>query len=274
MNIFNRGRQNQNDGGAGGNQNQNNNQNSNQNQNANGNNGGGDGNNQNAGGGNNNGSNLPNPFATGNNNNNGNDGNNGNGGGNNQNQSPNAADQARQRREYYAQTGLYQNLDFGQFQKDVAEGNAEGMTQFMQQLSENAVNVAILSSQKLIKGAVDKAVSDASDNATARVRNDMAVEMMHQQMEFTRNPAIKPMAEQVLNGFIAQGNDATKAVELTKQYFDATAKAMGFQNSNNGQRPGNRGFNGAPPMNGNNNPAGGAGADDDWLDILTGQTSA
>lgn len=31
---------------------------------------------------------------------------------------------------------------------------------------------------------------------------------------------------------------------------------MGFQNQNNGQRPGNRGFNGASPMNTNNNAAG------------------
>lgn len=184
---------------------------SNQNQNDNGQNGGDGGNGQNSGGGNNGQGNLPNPFAAANNNNNGNDGGNGSagGGGNGNNagggQQQNAADQAKQRREYYAQTGLYQNLDFNQFQKDVMENNAEGVASFMQQMSENAVNVAILSSQKLIRSAVDKAVADASDNATARVRNDMATESMHQQLEFTRNPAIKPVAEQVLNGFIAQG---------------------------------------------------------------------
>lgn len=193
-----------------------------------------------------------------------------------QQQQQQPADRTAQVRDYYRQTGLYNDLDYGKFIDAVREGDAESATEFVNNMLENAVRVSINAANKLVEANVSRAIEDAVDQSTATTRNELALGQLVEEMEFLNDESVRPVAENVLNGFLAQGMSVRAALDASKKYFEKTisqgAQHFGFEKSNpRNQRPGARSFADSRPArpDNQNNSGAASGQEPDWVNILT-----
>lgn len=136
----------------------------------------------------------------------------------------------------------------------------------------STARVAMAGADRLATAKMTKAMEESVTRATAVTHTNLAVQEMNNRLGFTRDPAIAPVAEQVLNGFLARGDNADTALDNVEKYFKefalATGSQFGMAPPNNDLRPGQRGFNDSR-MQQNDNTDDGQPKEMDWLDVLT-----
>lgn len=171
--------------------------------------------------------------------------------------------------------GLYEGVDMDAYFKAVSDGDAETATKMMERMMQNSALTALAGAEKIFNSRLQKLEENTRDTTTKSVRSDLAVQEMHKQLPFTKEEAVAPIAKQVLEGFMGQGDDAATAIEKTQQYFDQTLRSagehLGYEIETKNDRAGSRGFGDLRGrQNDNNSGADSDDDDDDWVKTLTG----
>lgn len=199
------------------------------------------------------------------------------GGDNNGNNSPPNNQQQQQPdpnsqfQKFCRDNGMFEGLDLQGFMKAVADGDTDKAGEFFMQSMLATARVAMAGADKLATAKMQKAMEETALRANAMTSTQLLTQEMHERLGFTRDPALAPMAEDVLNRFLAKGESAETALENTEKYFKQFALAagskFGLQSVEQSMRPGSQGFRGSQ-MQQNDNDDGGS-ADMDWIDVLT-----
>jgi hypothetical protein len=184
------------------------------------------------------------------------DGNNGNG------NSLQTIDPKKQMDDYLASVGLTP-ISFTEEEKEkIQNGDLTPMTDKMHQQIITAHTKALSGSKTMIDEAVRTAVAEATKNANATFSGQRNLEALHQALPFTKDKAIGPVAQTVMQRFLDRGMSTEDAIKGVDKFFKHTNARMNEGNINK-----NRGGNFSNPGNsGNQNdvPEGG------WLNILSG----
>lgn len=170
--------------------------------------------------------------------------------------------------------GLYDGLSMGDFMTAVEKNDPEAMGAFFEKIMENAALVSITMADKLTASKLEKAQATAVDTATKSTKRQLLMEEMFEKLPFTNEAALKPVAEQALDGFLAQGKSPKEAIDSVAEFFKATALTAGSafgmkmeQKGGNGL-PDSGGFRGASGPFGNNNND--EPEEPEWVSIFTG----
>jgi len=190
------------------------------------------------------------------------------------NQQQSSEERQRQVREFMKKSGLYEGIDMEGFMSAVRDGDAEKAGAIFARAMENSVNVATVAAQRLVKQREDVIREELSASTQAEFRNDLAVQQLHEDLPFTAQEAVSPIAEDVLNGFLAQGIPVRDAIEKTGQYFRETAEAAGSHfgmemKEPSDRRPGPRPFSDTRGRVAHSDNIGGEPGEEDWVDVLT-----
>lgn len=121
---------------------------------------------------------------------------------------------------------------------------------------------ALSGAQTLVKAEVAKAVADLKNDTRSFVSGKEALEALNRALPFTKDPAIGPIAQTVMQRFLERGastEDAIKGVQMWAKKFVSLADPGRQVNSN---RNGN--FQGSPDQNEETA---------NWMDILSGKGS-
>lgn len=220
-------------------------------------NGGQDGQNNNGGGGQNN---------------NGGQNNGGSGGQNN----GGGADQTKLMRDALKNAGMYEGLDLATFKRAMTDGDDEALSGFFDQMMTNAASSALKLANQLADSKAAKAIETATNKASTETTKRLLRDEMYKQYEFLKEPALSPVAENILDKYMEQGLPPAEALKNVGEYFKATAQAAGKhfgmkveEPANNG-RPGSNGFRGDGRNQNDNNTKSDEEGDPDWFAALTG----
>lgn len=170
-----------------------------------------------------------------------------NGNGGQQQQQPNVND-------YFKNQGLFANINSKNFVQAMKDGDEEAVQGMLEQMMLDATQVALTSATKVANARIEKAVTQAREEMTSSTQHSLAIEQMHEQLGFTSDETIAPLAEDILKKFLGKKDmTVSKAIAATKSYFEQTAKAMGAKlpESNNKGDKGQQ--NGQRRQNSNNN---------------------
>jgi len=187
-----------------------------------------------------------------------------------QSQNQNGQDPSRDRfREHLDTLDFMKNVDMDKLRQDFENGSAENLPTAMKTVAENAYTQALIDSSKVMDQKVEKAVEQAVQKSRNEIGSHQMKEFMEEQLSFTKDPAIGPIARGVMQQALQKnGGDKWKALETVKNFFEraskVTSKDLGFE-----QVP-----RGRPRNNSGNNPGPSRGqrTDDDemdWLKILS-----
>jgi len=178
-------------------------------------------------------------------------------------------------RGFMKKEGLYEGIDANAMMAAAASGDGEVFGQHLARAMENAVRVSTIAAERLTKAQVATASAAAVNEAQQGTRNEMARTQLNKDLPFTQEPELAPIADTVLNGFLAQGQSVPEAIASTGAYFEATAKTAGQHfgmqvEPTQNQRPGQQSFrqsNDNP--NDNYSGPGQNNQGDDWVAHLT-----
>lgn len=98
-------------------------------------------------------------------------------------------------------------------------------------MSRNIYKQAIQDANALMEAKLTKFKSDVKASIESDKKADSLVANMHQSLEFTKDPAIEPVARQVLANYIRKGLGVDEAIGATRQYFANVASS--FNNTTN-----------------------------------------
>lgn len=212
----------------------------------------------------------------GNNNNNNNNGN--NGGSNQNNNSGGAPDQGKLMRDALKNAGLYENLDLSTFKKAITDGDDDALSGFFDQMMTNAASSALKLANQLADAKSAKAVETATNKATTETTKRLLRDEMYKRYEFLKEPALSPVAENILDKYLEQGIAPDEALKNVGDYFKATAQAAGkhfgmkVEEPQNNGRPGSNGFRSDGRNQNDNNTNSNSDEEPDWFAALTGNT--
>lgn len=144
----------------------------------------------------------------------------------------------------------------------IAGGDFSSLTNKTLQLVQQAHTKALSGASTLIKSEVARALEESRNNTKQILQGTEAVKALNAAIPATKNPAIGPVAQTVMQRFLDRNCTQEQAIEGTKQWFKLTAKEMGYTpNDVNSNRNGN--FRGGQHDEG-------SGAQD-WISVLNGQ---
>jgi hypothetical protein len=173
-------------------------------------------------------------------------------------------------REHVSGLGLGRGADLKGAFEAAQNGDFSKFEAVMQGISEGIYTAAITNANTIFNSKLSKAVDEAVSKATGNVKASGAVSKMNEQLPFTKNPALAPVANAVLGQLLKKGADVSDAVEQVGKFFkemhNISAKDLGL-NSPRGRPSG--GFN--------NQMSDFASSDDeefDWMEALTGNPSS
>lgn len=174
--------------------------------------------------------------------------------------------------EFFKAQGLFEQLDMQGFLKAVEAGDSAKAAEFMMQNLAATARVAMLGANKIAEAKIAKAVDESTRRASATVATELMTQALHSRLGFTSDPAIAPLAEQVLNQYLANGESADSAIEKTEKYFEGFALAAGQRYGLQPQldshgRAGQSGFQSSRMQQNDNGEN--AREPADWLDVLT-----
>lgn len=217
---------------------------------------------------------------------NGNQGGNNNGGGNNNNGNngggvPNnngggAPDQQKLMRDALKGAGLYENLDLATFKKAIAENDDDALSSFFDQMMTNAASASLKLANQLADSKTAKAVEQATNRASQETTKRLLKDEMYKRYEFLKEPALSPVAENILDKYMEQGLSPDDALKNVGEYFKATAHAAGkhfgmkVEEPQNTGRPGSNGFRNDGRNQNDNNTNSNSDDEPDWFAALTG----
>lgn len=166
--------------------------------------------------------------------------------------------------------GMFEKLDLQGFMKAVADGDVDKAGEFFMQSMLSTARVAMAGADRLATAKMSKAMEETALKANAMTSTQLLTQEMHERLGFTKDPAVAPLAEDVLNRFLAKGDSAETALENTEKYLKEFAVAAGGRfgmRVDSEMRPGSQGFRNSQ-MQQNDNDDSDSG-EMDWMDVLT-----
>jgi hypothetical protein len=157
----------------------------------------------------------------------------------------------------------FDDIDLDGIQSDIMEGKTDSLKTAFAAMAEKVYKSSLLTNKSVIDNAVKAAVSEAVSKAVGTTSSNAALEMMHQQLPFTSDAAIEPVAKAVLAKSLKDGKKPAEAIETTRKFFERmqniTAKELN---------------KGKPPRSSSNsdfaNMFGDQEEETDWTALLTG----
>lgn len=183
-----------------------------------------------------------------------NQGNNNNGGGN----QPQQLDPATQLKKYLTDNGLGEFTLTDAEKAQLGEGNYDGLQGRILGLVQQAHVKAISSASALIDSKIAAALKQGENATKSLLAGKENMGALHSALPFTKDPAIGPVAQTVMQRFFDRGATQEQAIQGVKKFFEHTAQKV-TGNEVNQNRNGNFG---SRPKNEND----GVG---NWIDILS-----
>ena len=173
----------------------------------------------------------------------------------------------------FKDAGFGDGIDYAGMFDAVRNNDTQKFAELVTEMNKNVMTTAIALSEKVAKSHIARETAIARDTATAQTKNDLAIEQMHNELQFTRAEAVAPIAEQVMQGFLSQGKDVREAVASTKEYFRhfamASGESLGLSVTDpKTSRFNDSGFAGANPHH--QNDKGNGPGEEDFFSILSG----
>ena len=106
----------------------------------------------------------------------------------------------------------YENNDMQAY----AKASNSAIRQQMRRVYQNM----FVDMQKFVQTRIDKAIEDAVSKATTNVGADQAVNRMFDELRYTRDPAIAPVAKHVLARAMRKTKDVPQAIKMVDKYFE------------------------------------------------------
>ena len=183
----------------------------------------------------------------------------GNKGGGNQQQQ---VDPQKQLTDYLDSVGLAPISLSDTEKEEMKEGNFDNVFAKINDKIKNAHLKAMSGSKTMIDAAVADAVTKAMQGANSTYEGKMNLNALHTALPFTKDKAIGPVAQSVMQKFLDRGLSTEDAIDGTRRWFDKT-RDMVSQTGVNKNRNGN--FGGSRDNSGDDAPDGG------WLKIMRGE---
>lgn len=190
-----------------------------------------------------------------NNNNNNNQNNN-----NNNNQQTDTRTQDQKMTDYLKNNGLDPVQIDDQMKAQLESGDFSGLVNSFNSRIVNAHIKALSGSQTMIEAAVAKKAKELTDASTAQRLGEQNRSAMHEALPFTKDSAISPVAQSVMQRFLDRDMSQADAIEGTKKYFARLSDKMNNDGTNK-----NRNTNFSSQRN-----SGNSDGNSNWLDVLTG----
>lgn len=143
---------------------------------------------------------------------------------------------------------------------EIAEGKFEGLQGQVLGLVQQAHAKALSGASALIDAKVAKAVEEAGNKTKSYIAGKDMVEALHRALPFTKDPAIGPVAQSVMQKFLDRNASMEQAIEGVKRW---SAKFVNLADPGRQVNPNRNGSfrDGSENENGTGN----------WLTILTGK---
>ena len=160
---------------------------------------------------------------------------------------------------------LSKDIDLAKVSEDLNQGNTESLGKAFSSIAAKTYRQAMIDMNKIIDQKVTAGVEAAVSQSSNAAQGTQAVRQMNTLLDFTKNPAIAPVAGAVLAQLMKKGKSVDDAVEGVRKFFQNTskisAKALGLQNPPRG-RPGNQPFSNVGDTGGDDDD------ETDWLETL------
>jgi len=167
--------------------------------------------------------------------------------------------------EHIKKLNLANGVNLDEISNELNQGNTESLNKALGTLASNVYRQAMIDTSKIIDKKVQEGVDKAIKQSTNAVQGNMAVDKMQATLQFTKNPAINPVATAVLSQLIKKGKSVDEAIAGVKVFFKQTAtisaKELGLRNPPR-DRPGGKQFNPSNIMTDDDDE------EIDWMDTL------
>lgn len=169
-------------------------------------------------------------------------------------------DPNKQISDYLQSVGLDPISLTDQDKEELKEGNFDNFIAKINEKTRNAHLKAMSGSKKMIDAAVADAVKQAMDGANDTFAGRMNLQALHTALPFTKEKAIGPVAQTVMQRMINRGASTEDAIEGVRRFFAKTSELYTNSMVNKNR---NTGFSSSRPNSAENGEGG-------WLDILRG----
>lgn len=166
---------------------------------------------------------------------------------------------------YLKEQGLEIPVLSAEDQEKAKNGDFSGVLSSMTTLVQQAHVKGLQSANTLIDSKVAEAVKKAVGETRTLMNGDKALTALHTALPFTKDPAIGPVTQTVMQRFLDRGmntEDAIKGVEKWRDRFLEKADPN-YRKSNSNL---NGSFRGNPDVNASE-------GETNWVDLLTGRNS-
>lgn len=124
--------------------------------------------------------------------------------------------------------------DFGEINDDLfnkaLNGDASGFKDTFATITRNVYKQAITDANALMEAKLSKLKNEIKANIESDKKVDNLVNTMKNELAFTKDPAIEPVARQVFAGYIRKGLNTEEALGATRQYFSNLTKSFNAAN--------------------------------------------
>lgn len=124
---------------------------------------------------------------------------------------------------------------FGSLSKDlfdkVSEGDVDSFNDGIQSMMRAVYKTAIEDSNRLMDARLAKFEDELNNRLATSKEADNMLSELKTAIPYAKDPAVEPMARQVLSGFIRQGLSKAEAISATNAYFDRLADKVGQKNN-------------------------------------------
>lgn len=124
---------------------------------------------------------------------------------------------------------------FGSLSKDlfdkVSEGDVDSFNDGIQAMMRSVYKTAIEDSNRLMDARLAKFEDELNNRLATSKEADNMLSELKTAIPYAKDPAVEPVARQVLSGFIRQGLSKAEAISATNAYFDRLADKVGQKNN-------------------------------------------
>ena len=124
---------------------------------------------------------------------------------------------------------------FGSLSKDlfdkVSEGDVDSFNDGIQAMMRSVYKTAIEDSNRLMDARLAKFEDELNNRLATSKEADNMLSELKTAIPYAKDPAVEPVARQVLSGFIRQGLTKAEAISATNAYFDRLADKVGQKNN-------------------------------------------
>jgi len=172
-----------------------------------------------------------------------------------------------QMQEHVASLDLTNGIDMEKVGEDMRNGDTKSFNEALSTAAGNAYTASMRQMSELVDAKISKITEQAVDQANTTMNSTLAVSQMQQQLSFTKDPDIEPIAKAALAQAMKQTDDVGAAIASVEKFFAKAATSI----TGVAQPPKNSSGNPQFPSDSNNNS--GHTNHDAWLDVLTGKTN-